>query len=131
MSSFKTGNTARQWARVAMRVGLMFTDPSVWSDASEKVSSHMDDVHDALNDRYGKVRQQLKDTRDELLGNDSSWVGPVASFVGGAIVGAGVAILLAPASGEDTRAAIRTAATNVTRKASSAVETPLRSRAAS
>ncbi len=130
MSSFKTGNTARQWARVAMRLGLLATDPGVWASAGEKLNAQMDDVHDALNDKYDKVRRHLKDTRDELMGS-SGWIAPVASFVGGAVVGAGLAILLAPASGEDTRAKIRTAATNVKKKAYPAVETQMHSRAAS
>jgi hypothetical protein len=138
-------STTRNWARIAMKLGLLATDPHVWADVNERLSSRMEDMTDSLKDRYdeglGRLRDRydeglgrLKDARDALQGNNR-WVGPTVGLLGGVALGAGIALLFAPQSGEETRAAIQDAAVDmkerVRDRVSSMSTSPIRSSAAS
>jgi hypothetical protein len=118
-----TRNTAKHWVRLAMKLGLLATDPKVWANVNEQFSSRIEDVGDALNDRYDKTLGRLKDARAALRGN-TQWIAPAASFIGGFALGAGVGLLFAPTSGQETRTALRNAATGVRDKVSNIANTP-------
>jgi gas vesicle protein len=102
-------NSTRSWARIAMKLGLLATDPRVWADVNERLSARMEDMGDAVKERYDEGVERLKDAHAALHGRNH-WVAPTIGFLGGAALGAGVALLFAPRSGEETREALQDAA---------------------
>jgi gas vesicle protein len=126
-------NGTRNWARIAMKLGLLATDPRVWEDVSERLSARMEDMSDAVKDRYDEGVSRLKDAHAALHGRNH-WVAPTVGFIGGAALGAGVALLFAPRSGEETREALQDAAMDMKERVKERVSNmsaPIRSSAAS
>ena len=115
MRAFEGRSATKQWARLAMKIGLMLTDAKLWSLMSQRVQDRAEDVGDVVRDRYEDAADRLRDVRSSLRG-DTHWVAPTLSFLGGIGVGVGIGMLLAPMSGEEARAAIRDKATDVSNK---------------
>ena len=107
----------KNWARIALKVGLLLTDAKLWASINDQVGEHVGDAHDLLKKRYEDTTERLQDARDALRGR-SHWVGPAASFVGGVGLGLGIGMLFAPARGEETRGAIRDKAIDITHRVS-------------
>jgi gas vesicle protein len=122
--AFGKRSTAKQWARFAMKFGLVLSDPKLWSTLNDQLKDRADDVSNVIKDKYGVVRDQYEEAADRLsdaastLRGDSQWLAPTLSFVGGIAVGVGLGILFAPVSGEEARSAIREKASNVRDKVS-------------
>jgi YtxH-like protein len=70
-------------------------------------------MRDSATDFGHEVRRRSEDAYDRVqtaradLQGTPHWVAPAASFVGGAIIGIGCGLLLAPVSGEEARSVIR------------------------
>jgi gas vesicle protein len=117
--AFGKRNTAKQWARLAMKFGLVLSDPKLWSTLNDQLKERANDVSDVVNDKYDMMREKYEDAADRLsdassaLRGDSHWLAPTLSFIGGIGVGVGLGILFAPASGEEVRGAIRDKAFDV------------------
>jgi gas vesicle protein len=117
--AFGKRNTVKQWARFAMKFGLVLSDPKLWSTLNDQLKDRADDMSDVIKDKYGVVRDRYQDATDRFsdatsaLRGDSQWLAPTLSFVGGIAVGVGVGILFAPVSGEEARSAIRDKASDV------------------
>jgi len=117
--AFGKRNTAKKWARLAMKFGLVLSDPKLWSTLNDQLKDRADDMSDVIKDKYGVVRDRYQDATDRFsdatsaLRGDSQWLAPTLSFVGGIAVGVGMGILFAPASGEEVRSAIRDKASDV------------------
>jgi len=97
---------AMDWYRLAAKVGLVLTDPKLRADINDEVHSRASRTAERISDSYDEAVDRLDSARDALRGRDrfpSSTVG----FLIGIGVGAGLGILFAPASGADTRDAIR------------------------
>lgn len=112
MATFGRRSTAKQWARLAMKTGLLLTDMKLWSALSDQLKDRAGDLRDVFRDRYEDTADRIQDAGGALRG-ESNWVSPVASFVGGVGVGIAVGMLFAPSSGEEIRAAIRDKARDV------------------
>ena len=110
-------STLKNWARVALKCGLLLTDGKLWASINDQVGEHFDDAQDVVKKRYEDTSQRLQDARDALRGRNH-WVAPAASFVGGVGLGLGLGILLAPARGEETRSMIRDKATDIKNRVS-------------
>ena len=106
MRGFGTRNKAKDWARFALKCGLLLTDAKLWSSINHQLHEHAEDMSDEAHHQYEGAVSRVKDAHRALRG-DGHWIGPVMSFVGGAAIGVGVGMLMAPASGEETREAIR------------------------
>jgi len=115
MTTFGRRSTAKQWARLAMKTGLLLTDMKLWSALSDQLKDHAGDLRDVFKDRYEDTTDRIQDARSALRGG-SNWVSPVAGFVGGVGVGIAVGMLFAPVSGEEARAVIRDRARDVGNK---------------
>ena len=83
-------------------------------DAGSRARDKYNDLRDRAQDKYSDLRDRAQDTyetvsdrvgraSDVLRGEDHSVLGNVAALLLGVGVGVGVGILLAPASGEETR----------------------------
>ncbi len=118
--SFGRRNTAKQWARFAMKFGLVLSDPKLWSSLKDQLRDRTDDVSDVMKDNYEAMRDKYEDASDRFsnassaLRGESNWVAPTLSFIGGIGVGVGLGILFAPCSGEEMRDVIRDKAVDVT-----------------
>jgi gas vesicle protein len=112
MTTFGRRSTAKQWARMAMKFGLLLTDMKLWSALNDQLKERASDLRDNFNDRYQDTADRIHDAGSALRG-ENNWVAPVASFVGGVGVGIAVGMLFAPVSGEEARAVIRDRARDV------------------
>ena len=112
MATFGRRSSAKQWARLAMKVGLLLTDIKLWSALNDQLKERAGDVRDVFRDKYEDTADRIQSASSALRG-ESNWVSPGASFVGGVGVGIAVGMLFAPGSGEEIRAAIRDKARDV------------------
>jgi len=94
-------NKATNWFRVALKLGLLATDATVWV-ALNRALSERGDSHDTL-----RTRQAEADLRARL--------GPsrFATLLTGIGIGVGVGMLFAPVSGKEARSVIREKAEDV------------------
>lgn len=115
MRAFEGRRATKQWARLAMKLGLLLTDAKLWSLMSQKLQDRAEDVGDVVRDRYEDAAERLHDVRSSLRG-ETHWVAPTLSFLGGIGVGVGIGMLMAPMSGEEARAVIRDKAADVSNK---------------
>jgi hypothetical protein len=115
MRNFGTRKTARDWARMALDFGLFLTEPKVRAAAANQVRERVDNLKDNVSRRYDDAVERLEAAGVALRG-DSHWTWRMISFLAGVGVGAGVGLLLAPASGKETREAILDKAVDVKNK---------------
>jgi gas vesicle protein len=116
-------DTVKDWVRLAAKLSLLFTEPKVRKavgnrvkssvdDITDRVSSHYDDVADKVSSKYEDAVDRMEAAADALQGK-SDWAPRVGGFLLGVGVGVGLGILLAPASGEETRESVREKAADV------------------
>ena len=121
-----TSTSTKDWIRLAAKIGLLFTEPKVRAaigdqikesvgNMSDTVSSKYSDISDNVAEKYEDAADRLEAAADALQGK-SDWPSHLAGFLLGVGVGAGLGILLAPASGSETRESVRDHAANVTNR---------------
>ena len=108
-------NTAKDWVRLAAKLGVLFTEPKVRSAIADRLKDRVDDVTDTVTSKYEDAVDRLESAAAALHGR-SHWRSRVTGFLVGVGVGAGLGILLAPAPGSETRQAVRDKATDVKNK---------------
>jgi len=117
MRDVRRQNSVKDWVRVAAKLGLLFTEPNVRKavsdrvrdtveDLSGRVSSKYDEVSDTVSSKYEDAVDRMEAAADALRG-DSKWPSHLTGFLLGLGIGAGLGILLAPASGRETRESVR------------------------
>jgi len=126
MRNFGTKNTAKDWVRLAAKLSLFFTEPKVRSAIGDRLKDSVNDVTDNISDKYNgaadSVSKTYEDAADRLeaatdaLQGKSHWSSRVTGFLLGVGIGAGLGILLAPASGSETRESVREKAVDVKNK---------------
>lgn len=77
-----------------------------YSDLRDRAQDKYSDLRDRAQDTYETVSDRVGRASDVLRGEDRSVLGNAAALLLGVGVGVGVGILLAPASGEQTRSNI-------------------------
>jgi YtxH-like protein len=84
-----------------LQAGLYLVDQpeSATRDLRDRVQSGIS----SASDRIGDVGNRLSDMRDRITGDDDHTLRNVLTFAAGIGVGVGVALLMAPSSGEETR----------------------------
>ena len=108
-------NRAKDWVRLAAKVGVLLTEPKVRAAIADRLKDRVDDVTDQVTSKYEDAVDRLESAADALRGR-RYWPSRVGGFLLGIGVGAGLGILLAPASGSETRQAVRDKATDVKNK---------------
>jgi gas vesicle protein len=71
--------------------------------ARGRAADHFDDLRDAAQEKYETAADRLNRASAVIKGEDSNVMGNVLSLAAGIGIGVGLGILLAPASGEETR----------------------------
>ena len=69
----------------------------------EKAGDSFDNISDRARDTYDEASRRAGRATEALRGEDSHYLGTTAALLIGVGVGLGVGMLLAPASGEETR----------------------------
>jgi gas vesicle protein len=98
-------NRMKQWARLALKCGLVLTDAKLWSQINDHLGERVEDVNDNIRRKYDEASDRVQAAHGAMMGR-THWVAPTASFIGGIGLGLGLGILFAPASGKETRATI-------------------------
>ena len=124
MRTRNRGHFAKDWARLALKGGLLLLDPRVRSVISDQFRNRVDDVREVVRDTYDEASDRFYSARDAIRGR-SYWPQKTASFLIGVGIGAGVGMLLAPSSGAETREALRSRATDVKDRVSESVSSRL------
>jgi YtxH-like protein len=97
--------SARDLARLALKVGLLLTDSDIRDRIGGRVKESWDDISPRLAHRYEEAADRLEAASDALRGK-RHWGSNVLNFVSGVGVGVGLGLLFAPAAGSETRQAI-------------------------
>ncbi len=125
MRNIGSKNTFRDWARLAAKLGLLLTEPKVRAAVTDQLKNRADYVADTLATKYEEVADRLDSVGAALQGR-SYWPTRAMGFLLGVGVGAGLGILLAPASGGETRDAIREKVVDAKNKAVESASTASR-----
>jgi hypothetical protein len=91
----------KDWARLAMRAGLLLTDAKLWSAVQNQMRDRADEMSDAINEKYEDASERLSNAGDALRGRSQwpSW----GSFLLGVGIGTGIGYLVAPTSIDKVR----------------------------
>src|SRR5260370_41310749 len=116
MRNAGTRNTAKDWVRLAAKLGVLLTEPKVRAAIADRLKDRVDDVTETVANKYEDAVGRLESAAAALRGR-SYWPSRVTGFLLGVGVGAGLGMLLAPASGSETRQAVRDKAVDVKNKA--------------
>ncbi|MBV9343067.1 MAG: YtxH domain-containing protein [Acidobacteria bacterium] len=85
---------------------LLGTGVFLLDSLKDRLSEGMNDFSERARDTYGEASRRVGRASDAIRGEDSSGFSSVAALLIGVGVGVGVGMLLAPASGEETRSNI-------------------------
>jgi gas vesicle protein len=118
--------TTKDWVRLGARLSLLFTEPKVRKAVGDRIKDSVEDLSDAFTSKYEDVQDTVtskyEDAVERLnaaqcaLQGRGYWRSRITGFLVGIGVGAGLGILLAPASGSETRDAVRDKAVDVKNK---------------
>jgi hypothetical protein len=82
---------------------LLGTGVYLLDSVRNRLSEGIDDVSDRARDTYGEASRRVSRASGVIRGEDHSGLGAAAALLIGVGIGVGVGMLLAPASGEETR----------------------------
>jgi hypothetical protein len=101
MSNMLRNKRTKDWARLAMRAGLLLTDAQLWSAVQNQMRDRADEMNSAINEKYADASDRLSNASDALRGRSQwpSW----GSFLLGVGIGTGIGILVVPTSIEKVR----------------------------
>ena len=116
MKNFGTKNRAKDWVRLGAKLSLLFTDPKVRSTIGDRLKDHVDSLTDTVAGKYEDAADRVE-AAAAAFQRKRTWPSRAAGFLLGAGIGAGLGILLAPASGAETRDAVRDKAVDIKNRA--------------
>jgi YtxH-like protein len=86
---------------------LLGTGLHLLDSLRERLPDNVDDIKDRVRDTYDTASDRVSRATDALRGEEDSQIfGKVGALLIGVGIGVGVGLLIAPASGEETRADI-------------------------
>ena len=115
MRAFGRRITAKQWARFALKSGLILTDAQLWAALNEQLREGANEVSHVVKRRYEKTADRLQERQTST---PSGWVSPSMTFLGGLGLGIGLGVMFAPVSGNEARAVLRDKVVDIKNKVS-------------
>ena len=85
---------------------LLGTGVYLLDSLRDRLSDGLGDFSNRARETYGEASRRVSRASDVIRGEDHSGINSVAALLIGVGVGVGVGMLLAPASGEETRSTI-------------------------
>jgi hypothetical protein len=85
---------------------LLEQSDSATRKVRERATGEIEDLRDVAREKYETAANRVARASRAIRGDDSQVVGNALRFVAGVGVGIGVGLILAPASGEETRSVI-------------------------
>ena len=86
---------------------LLDTGLAMLDSLRDRLPDNVDDIKDRVRDTYGTASQRVSRATDVLRGEeDSQILGKAIALAIGVGIGVGIGLLIAPASGDETRADI-------------------------
>lgn len=96
---------------------LLNTGLELLNSLGERLPDNMDDVKGRVRDTYGTASRRVSRAADALRGREDSQVlGKAFAMAIGVAIGVGIGLLIAPASGEETRGDIADKVTDLSDK---------------
>ena len=93
--------------RKALFSVLLDTGINLLDSLRERLPDNADDIKDRVRDTYATATRRVSRATDAIRGEeDSQILGKAVALLIGVGIGVGVGLLIAPASGEETRAEI-------------------------
>jgi hypothetical protein len=105
MWAYGSRSRATKWTRLALRCGLLLTDAELWDAISEDLRESAEQVGDRVRCAYTGTNRRPEP--QIVVREKSDWGARATSLIGGIGIGLGLGLLLAPSSGEETRAVLR------------------------
>ena len=125
MGAMRQARKATNWARMAMKWGLLLTDAALWDAVTQDVMHAATSVRGRVHRRYDERPEREPEPR-MVVHTGRDWFGQTTSLLAGIGIGVGVGLLLAPSSGEQTREAIRDKAWEIKDRVSDAASRAMR-----
>ena len=116
MRNAGTRNTVKDWVRLAAKLGVLLTEPKVRAAIADRLKDRVDDVTETVANKYEDAVDRLESAAAALRGRSRWRPSRATGFLLGVGVGAGLGMLLAPASGSETRQAVRDKAADLKNK---------------
>lgn len=85
---------------------LLGTGVYLLDSLRDRLTEGIGDMGERARESYGEASRRVSRASDAMRGEDHGGVGSVAALLIGVGVGVGIGMLLAPASGEETRSTI-------------------------
>jgi gas vesicle protein len=124
MKNLRSNNRVKDWVRLGAKLSLLFTDPKVRSAINDGLKDHADDLRDradnftdTVSNKYDDAVHRVEAAADAIRGK-RHWASHAGGFLLGVGIGAGLGLLLAPASGAETRDAVRDSAVDMKNRVS-------------
>lgn len=105
MGSFD-GRKTNNWVKLIANVGLLLADSKFRNTLGKEVRNRVGNFTGAVSDRYETAVDRL-DAASAALQGYNPWPSRVTALLLGVGIGTGLGMILAPASGSETRQAIR------------------------
>ena len=125
MGVMRKAKKATNWARTAMKWGLLLTDIALWKTVTRDLKHAATSVGDRAQRGYNAQVEREPEPR-VIVRNGSDWFGRTTSLLAGIGIGVGVGLLFAPSSGEETREAIRDRALEIKDRVADAASRTMR-----
>jgi len=94
--------------KTLLGVGLYLLERSddATKSARDRAAARMDDLRDAAQEKYETATERVRRASRAIRGEDNDVLRSTLFFAAGIVVGVGVGLILAPASGDETRSVI-------------------------
>jgi hypothetical protein len=115
MPNIERRKAAKDWARLAVNLGLLLTDTKRRNAIGNRAKDRVDSLGDVIARKYEETLDRMEAASDALHGR-SHWPSRAIAMLAGIGIGTGVGILLAPVSGSAARQSIRDKAVSMKNK---------------
>jgi ElaB/YqjD/DUF883 family membrane-anchored ribosome-binding protein len=103
------GTSMNKMLKILLGVGLYLLEQSdtATKNVRDRAAGPLGDLRDAAQEKYEIAAERMARASKAIRGDDSDVLRNTLLFTAGIGVGVGVGLLLAPASGEETRSVLR------------------------